>query len=216
MNKKILSKGKLKQGVICLGDILLQTVFPTTDITLSHLSLIMTRSHVAQWYEKPEQHYQQRDLHSTSWWLLHLPSTQQDTNPGAGTFLPYEHRAAGSLIFPTKTTCTEKWHKLWLAPRDSWHNDIPSCFSRVHRTDSLTSSCANATHFPTTGVQHRDRGPIASGDKAGWAAQSHGACDACPQSQQQWRQNPEKELRSGTLHDRLQATCMCSQTLIHK
>lgn len=28
MNKKIWSKGKLKQGVICLGDIFLRTEFP--------------------------------------------------------------------------------------------------------------------------------------------------------------------------------------------
>lgn len=58
MNTKILSKGKLKQGVICLGDILLRTVFPTTDITLSHLSLMMTCSHVTLRYEKSEHHYQ--------------------------------------------------------------------------------------------------------------------------------------------------------------
>lgn len=135
---------------------------------------------------------------------------QQDTSPGIGTFLPYEHRAVGSLISPAKITHTEKWHELWLTVRDSLHNDIPRCFSRVHRADSLTSSCSNATHLPAVGVQHRDTGPTASGDKPGWAARSHGECDVCPQPQQ-LTQNPENELRPATLHGRWARLYACVQ-----
>lgn len=74
MNKKIWSKGKLKQGVICLGDILVRSEFPCTEISLSCLSLIMTRSHAAEPWEGTTTLLVKRDLHNISISLFGLSS----------------------------------------------------------------------------------------------------------------------------------------------
>lgn len=112
MNKKIWSKGKLKQGVICLGDILVRTEFPCTEISLSCLSLIMTRSHAAEPWEGTTTLLVKRDLHNVSISLLGPSCMQHHTSLSAAAFSPHEDKQEWlALISPAKPrTKAQKFH----------------------------------------------------------------------------------------------------------
>lgn len=104
MNKKIWSKGKLKQGVICLGDILVRAEFPCTEISLSCLSLIMTRSHAAEPWEGTTTLLVKRDLHNISISLFGLSSMQHYTSLSGAIFSSYEDKQEWlALMSPAKT-----------------------------------------------------------------------------------------------------------------